>query len=158
MAKRAAFVWSDWSYDFTMCNACTCRRAAREYCPICCSLWDEQAMVECTRCSRWVHIACDPSASSFDQDKLAKQSVQYHCPDCVKREQAKEMELILDSLQALDRSNYFLNPVTDEQAPDYSDTIKTPMDFTTIYNRLSRAELHGARAVQVRPQPRVAQR
>ena len=133
---KPSFAWSDWSYDFTMCDACTRRRAAREYCPICCSLWDEHAMVECTRCSRWVHIACDPSASAFDQDKLSKQSVQYHCPDCVKREQAKEMEHILDSLRTLDRSNYFLNPVTDEQAPDYRDTIKTPMDFTTIYNRI----------------------
>ena len=136
LATKPSFVWTEWSYDFTMCDTCTCRRAAREYCPICCSLWDEQAMVECTRCSRWVHIACDPSASAFDQDKLSKQSVQYHCPDCVKREQAKEMEHILDSLRTLDRSNYFLNPVTDEQAPDYRDTIKTPMDFTTIYNRI----------------------
>ena len=133
---KPSFAWTEWSYDFTMCDACSCRRAAREYCPICCSLWDEQAMVECTRCSRWVHIACDPSASAFDQDKLAKQSVQYHCPDCVKREQAKEMEHILDSLRSLDRNNYFLHPVTDAQAPDYRDTIKTPMDFTTIYNRI----------------------
>ena len=132
----SVFTWSSWSYACTMCQWCSERMRNREYCPICCSIWDSSAMIECNRCRRWVHIQCDPSASSFDQDRLQKATVHYHCPDCVKREQANEMMLILDALKALDRNSYFLHPVTEAMAPEYFLTIKTPMDFTTITNRL----------------------
>ena len=130
------FAWSSWSYECTMCRWCSQRMKDREYCPLCCCIWDAKPQVECSRCRRWVHIACDPSASSFDQEKLNRATVQYHCPDCVKREGANEMMHIMDALKAMDRNSYFLHPVTEEQAPEYFQTIKTPMDFSTITNRL----------------------
>ena len=130
------FAWSQWSYACSMCVWCSERMRRREYCPICCSIWDASAMIECNRCRRWVHIECDPSAVSFGEERLSRSTVLYHCPDCVKREQANEMMLIMDALKAADRHSYFLHPVTEEMAPEYFQTIKTPMDFSTITHRL----------------------
>ena len=135
-AEVSGFQWTSWSFDFSLCHWCSARMEARQYCPICSKIWDDKAMVECGRCARWAHIACDPSATSFGEDKLNKSTVEYHCPECVKREQANAMTAILDALRQADRQSYFLHPVTKEQAFDYSDTIKTPMDFSTIYSRL----------------------
>ena len=45
-SSAAAFSWTSWSYAFTMCRWCSQRMRDREYCPICCSIWDAKAMIE----------------------------------------------------------------------------------------------------------------
>ena len=46
------------------------------------------------------------------------------------------MTLLLDDLVSQDRNKSFLHPVSEALAPDYYLTIRTPMDFSTIYQKL----------------------
>jgi hypothetical protein len=56
--------------------------------------------------------------------------------ECLRRERSDQMTIILDELIASDKTKVFCHPVNELIAPDYFLTIKTPMDFSTIYKKL----------------------
>lgn len=57
-------------------------------------------------------------------------------PDCFKRRCAD----VLDRLSKKDHYNIFLEPVNTDEVVGYLETIKSPMDFTTMRNKLERQQ------------------
>lgn len=47
------------------------------------------------------------------------------------------MKNMLDQLRVIDAADIFSQPVTKEEAPDYHDVVKKPMDFKTMEDKLN---------------------
>lgn len=56
------------------------------------------------------------------------------CPIC----RVKLSKSVLRGLQELDRTNMFAEPVTEEVAKNYFDTVRNPMDLATMRSKAER--------------------
>lgn len=59
------------------------------------------------------------------------------------------LKLALQEIVSLDKSQYYLNPVDPKLVPDYHEIIKSPMDWTTMSQKLDRHEYETALDFQV---------
>ena len=62
-------------------------------------------------------------------------------PATVSGDKSKEVaKILLSKIKKLDQYNLFAKPVTDDEAPGYSDVVTNPMDFRTIKEKTDRGE------------------
>jgi len=62
---------------------------------------------------------------------------EYRCPECALRTQSDRMVALLEKIVEADKMALFVEPVTEAEAPRYHDVIKTPMDFSSIRQKLT---------------------
>lgn len=95
-------------------------------------LIDEDAMVQCNECSRWVHALCDGiDENQYQAITAGSHPVwgdEYLCPKC----RVKISVNIVEQLKALDASKTFAEPVTEFVAKNYFDVIRNPMDLSKM--------------------------
>jgi hypothetical protein len=62
-------------------------------------------------------------------------------PPIVQIDKDKEVaKILLSKMKKLDQYNLFANPVTEAEAPGYSEIVKNPMDFRTMKEKVERNE------------------
>ncbi|XP_071942048.1 histone-lysine N-methyltransferase 2C-like isoform X2 [Antedon mediterranea] len=79
---------SRWHRNYSVCDSCYQQRNKGLYCPICGKAYRQHAthklMVQCDRCTRYVHAECDSNdvISAYQKAKSCGQPSNYFCPDC----------------------------------------------------------------------------
>lgn len=71
--------------DLLLCQKCYQQIEKREYCPICCQIYENDysiPMLNCDICDRWIHLSCDPIYSFSEYSHLENTNEEYHCPIC----------------------------------------------------------------------------
>ncbi|XP_054717366.1 uncharacterized protein LOC129226762 [Uloborus diversus] len=76
-----------WNFDLLLCQSCAKLTDKGNYCPVCHKCYEENdydsEMVQCFKCSRWVHAKCD-NMSDEDYQVLSclPETVVYTCIEC----------------------------------------------------------------------------
>ncbi len=93
---------------------------------------EDEAMVQCNECSRWVHALCEGI------DEIQYQAMtrgthpvwgeEYLCPSC----RVVSGLRVVQELDAIDVTGIFQFPVSEATAPTYYDVVKSPMDLETM--------------------------
>ncbi|XP_046856305.1 nucleosome-remodeling factor subunit BPTF-like isoform X2 [Xenia sp. Carnegie-2017] len=128
--------------DEYICMECTTKQKTVEeeelYC-ICQQPYDESKFyVGCDRCQGWFHGVC-VGITQTEADNIDS----YLCPSCKDSEDNEDQSTLTDrdyealrrivrSLQNHKMSWPFLEPVTKEEAPDYFEIVKEPMDLSKV--------------------------
>ncbi|XP_033116847.1 histone-lysine N-methyltransferase 2C-like [Anneissia japonica] len=79
---------SRWHRNYSVCDSCYQQRNKGLYCPICGKAYRQHAthklMVQCDRCTRFVHAECDSNdvIAAYQKAKSSGQPGNYICPDC----------------------------------------------------------------------------
>eukprot|EP00045_Choanoeca_perplexa_P014946 m.179712 g.179712 ORF g.179712 m.179712 type:complete len:2032 (+) comp16848_c0_seq13:2573-8668(+) len=76
-----------WLCDFKLCFDCGNNKLKGNFCPICGKVYSDDdfttQMVQCERCTRWLHAECDGiDSEKYDLMALVPQDLPYFCPDC----------------------------------------------------------------------------
>lgn len=70
-----------WMNSFTECGPC----ASQSNCPSCNEVYvDDELIIQCTQCDRWLHCACDSIKNESDAEKCAEEA--YVCLLCRPRD------------------------------------------------------------------------
>lgn len=109
---------------------------------------DDNCMIQCNECSRWIHALCEGlDAAQYHSITTRTHPVwgeEYLCPICRVR-LSKE---VLARLRQLDSLAMFAEPVTDDVAKGYFDTIRNPMDLATMRGKAERGHYKAMQAVR----------
>lgn len=99
---------------------------------------EDDKMVQCNECSRWVHALCEGiDQSQYEAMTLGTHPVwgdEYLCPIC----RVDISMAVINALQAEDKLCIFGEPVTEVMAKNYFDIIRNPMDLSTMKDKANR--------------------
>jgi Bromodomain len=108
-------------------------------------------MIQCERCSCWVHAKCDGvrTDAEFAQvvantHRLWGAPYAYHCPVCRGIAQRAALRLLSDA----DANDLFFDPVSEAQAPRYGESITEPMSLSVVGQRIAAARYRGWQALR----------
>jgi hypothetical protein len=132
-----------WTKDYRMCEPCGKQFKDKKYCPICMQAHraDEDQMIQCDKCTFWVHARCDSmDRSAFEA--LAASDDPYACPNCRGERTETLLLQVLDEVDKEDRHRYFAEPVSIEYAlhTQYHTVVTDPMDFKTMRGKIKQAK------------------
>jgi hypothetical protein len=122
-----------------LCSDCHPRFQSTEYCPVTLQAYSKDSlhMIGCEACGMWVHAATDGFSHQhillLGEARHPHFGGAYVCPLCRAALLARSLSFLIHD----DRSGIFSSPVTDEQAPGYSDVVDRPMDLATVSTRLA---------------------
>lgn len=104
------------------------------------SRMDDESMVQCNECFRWVHSLCEGiDQAQYEAMTRGTHPVwgdEYLCPGC----RVNIPKNVIDELSAEDVLGIFAEPVTKEVAENYFDVIRNPMDLSTMSQKASKAQ------------------
>ena len=113
-------------HGFTICTTCFDSFNAGKYCRECFAVFKTNDKLQtCKKCLRQFHDAC--LTIGF-------------CGLCQRKELSSKLLLVVNAVVAEDKHAHFRDPVSDEEAPQYSEIVKIPMSFTQILAKIERAE------------------
>ena len=99
---------------------------------------EDDKMVQCNECSRWVHALCEGiDQSQYEAMTLGTHPVwgdEYLCPIC----RVDISMAVINALQSEDKLSIFGEPVTEAMAKNYFDIIRNPMDLSTMKDKANR--------------------
>ena len=100
--SKYAGVNSNWVNSYSQCGPC----ASQEMCPVCSeSYLENDLIIQCYYCSRWLHANCDSIKSKFEAEQCAIHN--YVCILCRPRDTLPPHRLIANQ-------NLAINPNTDD--------------------------------------------
>ena len=93
---------------------------------------EDEAMVQCNECSRWVHALCEgideAQYQAMTRGTHPVWGEEYLCPHC----RVVSGLRVVQELDAIDVTGIFQFPVSEATAPTYYDVVRNPMDLETM--------------------------
>lgn len=132
-----------WNENVTKCNSCDSKWKKGEYCPVCEKFWfskkgrqsrteqrlrrDDDDMIQCDKCEKWVHFSCDTNMKQAGWSSLKNnESIKYFCPSCRQANSNMEMVQTIRTLMEMEKQDFFVQRFDD---PHYNKVIKNQMYF-----------------------------
>ena len=101
---------------------------------------DDESMVQCNECSRWVHSLCEGiDQAQYEAMTRGTHPVwgdEYLCPGC----RVNIPKNVIEQLSTEDTLGIFAEPVTKEVAENYFDVIRNPMDMLTMSQKANKGQ------------------
>ncbi|XP_078661528.1 histone-lysine N-methyltransferase 2C-like [Branchiostoma floridae x Branchiostoma belcheri] len=140
-----------WQNNYTQCGPC----AAMVTCPLCQQNYhDEELIIQCSQCERWLHSECDGMQSEDEAERAADAG--YHCVMCRPRTQPSPAHLPPTSVHSgtADSKGPASHPFTRLAITEPEAKPRPPQEFSVEGVLLTETGLRQIESLSITPPPK----